>query len=271
MKKPLLILLIYFTGISYLFAVENHPSGARSLALSHAYTSISDTWSVFHNQAGIADINQFSTCIHYESRFQIEELALTSGAIILPIRFGSFGLSFSQFGKGTFKESKFGLAFSKTLAQQLKAGIQLDYFSSRFPENSQKFGFTTFEAGLIYSSNEKLFLGVHVFNPISNGITTVFGKQNSPFVLRFGGHFRFTRMVLAIFEMQKNTEHPVLVKSGIEFSPVENLALRFGVSGKPINYTFGLGYNFNNISTDIGFSYHGNLGLTPSVSLQFQL
>jgi hypothetical protein len=62
-----------------------------------------------------------------------------------------------------------------------------------------------------------------------------------------------------------------MIKSGLEFSPVKNFALRFGVSGKPVNYSAGIGFQTGKIVTDIGFSYHGNLGLTPSVSIQFIL
>jgi hypothetical protein len=271
MKRPFLTLVFYFIGFSTLTAQENHPKGARSLALSHAYVSISDSWSTFHNQAGLAGLNHISTSVFYESKFGIEELSLSAGSLALPLQSGTFGINFSQFGKGTFKENKFGLAFAKKLSDKLHAGIQLDYFSMRFPENSNRFGFATFEAGLIYSPDKKLFLGAHIFNPISNGIKTTFGKQKSPFIFRLGGHFQFSEMLMAIFETQKNTDYPILIKSGLEFSPVNNLALRFGVSGKPINYTCGLGYKFKNISTDFGFAYHGSLGLTPAVSIQFEL
>jgi hypothetical protein len=95
--------------------------------------------------------------------------------------------------------------------------------------------------------------------------------QKMPATFRFGGHYQFPKMVLLIFEAEKNTEIPLMIKSGLEFSPVKNLALRFGVSGKPVNYTAGLGFQTGKITTDIGFSYHGNLGLTPSVSMQINL
>lgn len=271
MKRPFITLAFYLIGFSTSFAQENHPSGARSLALSHAYVSISDNWSTFHNQAGLAELSHISTAIYYESKFRIDELSLSVVSLVLPLQSGTFGVSISQFGKGTFKENKFGLAFAKKLSDKLSAGIQFDYFLKRFPENCSRFGFAAFEAGIIYSHNKKLFLGAHVYNPISNGIKTSFGKQKSPFIFRLGGHLQFSKMVMAIFETQKNMDYPILIKSGIEFSPVQNLALRFGVSGKPINYTCGLGYKFKNISTDFGFAYHGSLGLTPSVSILVQL
>lgn len=271
MKKPSLTFLLFIFGFSNSFALENHPTGARSLALSHAFISISDVWGTFHNQAGLARIEQFSATVFYESKYLVDELSLSAGSLILPVNAGTFGFSFYQFGKGTFKENKIGLAFAKQLSDKFHIGIQLDYFSQRFPENSSAFGFITFEGGIIYSPDKKLFLGVHIFNPVSNGIKTIEGKQQSPVIFRVGGHYQFDKMVLVTIETQKNRENPFVIKTGIEFLPVKNLALRFGVSGKPVNYTAGLGYTFGKITTDIGFSYHGNLGLTPSISILFNL
>ena len=271
MKKPALTIILFFFGFSNLFALENHPVGARSLALSHSFISISDTWSTFHNQAGLAVFESFSAGVFYESKFMIDELSLAAGSIILPVNAGTFGFSFYQFGQGTFKESKIGLAFAKQLSEKFSAAVQLDYFSQRLPENSGAFGFATFEVGVIYSPNKKLFMGVHVFNPISNGLETSEGKQKSPTIFRVGGHYQFDEMILVTVETQKDLENPFILKIGIEFSPAKNLALRFGVSGKPVNYTAGIGYSFGKITTDIGFSYHGNLGVTPSVSIEIKL
>ena len=271
MKKKLtfFIFLIFAFGIS--ISAENYPAGARALALSNAFVSISDTWNTFHNQAGLANLENFSAGIYYESRFMVEELSFAATSLVLPVKAGTFGFSFSQFGKGTYKEHKVGLAFAKQLSKKLNAAIQLDYLSTRFPENEKAFGFATFEVGIIFAATDDLFFGAHVFNPISNGFDLPEGTQKMPGVFRVGGHYQFPQMVLVTFETEKNFKNPFLIKTGIEFSPVKNLALRFGVSGKPVKYSAGIGYSIGKISTDIGFSYHGNLGLTPAVSIQFVL
>lgn len=269
-KKTTFFILLIFVFVNS-FSAENYPAGARALALSNAFVSVSDTWSTFHNQAGLAGIESFSAGVFYESWFMVDELSHVAGSLAIPLKAGTFGFSFSQFGKGTYKEHKLGLAFSKRLTQKLSAAIQLDYFSERYPENESAAGFTTFEAGIIYAATNELSLGAHIFNPIQNGFELPEGMQKMPATFRFGGHYQFPKMVMLIFEAEKNTENPFLFKSGLEFSPVKNLALRFGVSGKPVMYTAGLGYRTGKITTDIGFSYHGNLGLTPSVSIQIKL
>lgn len=271
MKKKITFLIFSIFVFTNSYSSENYPAGARALSLSNAFVSVSDTWSTFHNQAGLAGLESFSAGVFYESRFMVDELSHVAGSLVIPVKSGTFGLSFSQFGKGTYKEHKVGLAFAKSLTKKISAAIQLDYLSELYPENDRASGFATLEAGIVFAATDELILGTHIFNPIQGGIKTPEGVQKMPAVFRIGGHYQFPKMVLLIVETEKNFDNPLLIKSGLEFSPVKNLALRFGVSGKPVSYTAGIGFQTGKIVTDIGFSYHGNLGLSPSVSIQFNL
>ena len=261
MYKPLSILAILLLASTRLYASENHPIGGRAIALSNAFVSISDTWSTFHNQAGIASFDHLSAGLFYESRYGIEELKLVAGTIILPTGKGSFAFSFLQFGHGSFKAHKYGLAYSRRLSKKLNTALQFDYLSQRFPENEQAKGFPTFEFGIIYSINKELTLGAHVFNPIQNGIAYQDTRQKMAATYRVGGHYLFSDHVLLSAEMEKKSDDRTVLKTGLEFSPVKNMAFRLGFGGYPVRYTTGLGYRFGNINTDFAFSYHSHLGL----------
>lgn len=271
MRKPFQILI--FTVFSYLSVSgsENYPAGARAVALSNAFVSVSDVWSTFQNQATLSHLESFSAAVFYESRYLIDELSLAAGTVSMPAIQGTIGFSFYQLGKGTYKESKLGLAYAKQLSKRLNAALQLDYFLYRFPENEGAKGFPTFEAGVSYQTTKELTLAIHIFNPVNNGFETNFGKQKLPFIFRMGGHYQFADKSLLSFEIQKNSNDDALLKAGLEFYLVKNLALRFGVSGRPVQVSSGLGYSFGKFTTDIAFRYHGNLGFTPSVSVNYQL
>lgn len=271
MRKTLQILLFLCLVVPRLFAADNYRAGARSVALSNAFVSISDPWSTFHNQATLANLSNFSAGVFYESKFMLDELSLAAGTVVLPTPNSTLGFSFYQFGKGTFKESKIGLAYSKRLSEKLNAALQFDYFYYRFPENEKGKGFPTFETGITYQTTPQLTLGLHVFNPVKNGMKTYFGKEQMPVTFRFGGHYLFSDMVLFALEIQKESDLKPLAKCGLEFLPLKNLVLRFGVSGRPAQISAGLGYSFARITTNIAFSYHGNLGFSPSVSINYQL
>lgn len=271
MLKTCLAISLFIFMAARLTAIEKYPTGARPLALSNAVVSVADVWGTFHNQATLATLNTFSAGVFYESRFMVDELSHTAGTLVIHAKPGTFGISFSQFGKKTFKEHQLGLALARMLGEKLAAAVQLDYFSARFPENESARGFATFEAGVLFLASEQISLGAHLFNPVQAGIETSSGVQKMPAIVRFGGHYQFPEMGLIALEAEQHFNGPLLVKSGIEFMPVKNLALRFGVSGKPVTYTTGIGYRTGKIMTDIGFGYHGNLGVTPSISIQIEL
>lgn len=250
---------------------NNYPAGARSVALSHATVSFSDAWSSFHNQAGIADLKTYTAAFYFESRYGIDELSLSAGTVVVPSRNGGFAVTMFQFGSGTFRENKYGFGYAHILSEKWRAGLQLDYFTRHMPENEAAKGFATFEGGLIFRVTQKLHLGGHVFNPIRGGYEYPAGVQKMPLVVRVGGHYNFDDTVLLAFETQKDNLNSACLKAGIEFLPAECLMLRLGVSGSPLNYTAGFGYYSSRLSADVGFGYHGNLGITPSIALQFSL
>ncbi len=270
MIKTLRILCLFLGIYVPSPALGNYSVGARSVALSNAFVSVSDSWSTFHNQATLAGIKNFSAGVFYESRFLVDELSLAAATATLPLLNGNVGLSFYQFGSGTYNETKFGFAYARQLSERWNAAVQMDYFMNRWPENEKAFGFATFEAGIVYRLNNEVVLGAHVFNPVKNGITTYYGKEKMPLIARIGGHYEFADRVLISAEYAYNNDQTGQVRTGLEFYPLQNLALRMGVSGRPLKYSAGLGYTIGGFTTDIAFSYHGNLGFSPSVSLQYR-
>ncbi len=268
--KNYLLTLLFLLGAVTARSSDNRFAGARARALSDACVSVSDVWSTFHNPAGIAGTTRGTAGFYYESRYLIEELSMAAGTIVLPAGQGNFGISFYQFGKNAYKENKAALAYALSLSRKIKAAAQFDYFSVHFPENQRAATLVTFEAGLICQLSEKLYAGAAVFNPFKTGFKTYSEKEIIAATLRIGGHYQFGDMVMVTIEAEKIFDRKTIIKSGIEFSPAKNMALRFGVSGKPVNYTAGIGYTFGKITTDIAFGYHGNLGITPAVALNFE-
>jgi hypothetical protein len=271
MRKCTALLFVLICLVQIGTALENQRAGARSVALAEASVTFSDVWSTFHNQAGLASLEKISGAVFYSSKFGLKELSQMAGSVVLPTKTGVFGLGYSQFGTGGFKETKLGLAFAKKLNDRFSAGIQVDYLSMLFPENKRAKGFATFEAGLLYKVSEKLNFGAHIFNPVHGGLESLNGKIRMPVSFRTGASYRFSEILMICLELEKNSGNNLVLKTGTEFLLLQNLTIRFGFYGKPFAYTAGIGYRFGKISTDIGFSYFGNLGITPSVSIAFDL
>lgn len=271
MKRTGCVAVIFLLFIPRVFGISNYPAGARSAALSHATVSLSDCWSSFNNQAGIASLKSICSGIYHESRFGIEELSYTAATVSVPLKHTTASISISQFGKGIYKEQKFGLALAKRLSNRISAGIQLDYFLKTMPEVDRPYSLATAEAGFLLAPSDHMMVGIHLFNPVRQGYNTLTGKYKMPSIIRIGAHQRLNESVLIAAEAYKLSQFPPEVRTGIEFFPAESLVLRFGASGRPFRYSAGAGFLYNKLSVDIGFAYQDIIGLTPSVSLQFLL
>ena len=98
MKKKSILLI--FIGIQLSALAQNGYllSGARATALGSASVSLSDEWGVIHNQAGLGNVRQTTAGFYYENRFLVKELGVRSAALIIPIKAGTLGSSFSNAG-----------------------------------------------------------------------------------------------------------------------------------------------------------------------------
>ena len=69
----------------------------------------------------------------------------------------------------------------------------------------------------------------------------------------------------------KDVSYPASLRTGVDFSPIDMLQLRIGISTEPSRYCAGLGVRISSASLDYSVVTHQELGLTHSlgVSLTF--
>jgi hypothetical protein len=263
----LFILLTVFPG--YSFAIENRIPGARSTALARAVVALSGEEALFHNQAGISGVPSLTFSLSYESTYLLKEHSLASLGIIVPTNKGIFGIMFYQFGTSVYRENKAGLVYSKKWGDKLAAALQFDYFSQRLPENSKTFTAVTFEAGVLYKCHDNWVWGIHIFNPIGIRMNYLSGKESIPCTIRLGCSWLISPWLTGCSELEKRAGDPLSLRTGIEFSPDPNFTIRAGVSGAPVKFTAGTGFRVGKFTCNIAWSYHGNLGYTPSIGISF--
>lgn len=268
MKKTLLLLFLFVLQINLLAQNQNRPLGANSAGFGNAGVSYSDVWSVFHNQAGLAELESLNVGLYFHNKYGIKELSHSAFAVALPTKSGTFGLSYSFFGYSNYNESKIGLAFGKKLFENLSAGIQLDYFSTSIAGNYGRGGAVTAETGLIYSPVENLKIGAHAFNPVRSSYGT-YDDEALASGLKIGASYLFSDKLLYLLEFESDFENTSNFKTGFEYSLSEDLFLRLGVNTNPSAYSFGAGYKLSAFIFDIAFSHHNVLGYSTMISLRF--
>ena len=259
----ILVLLPHFTSASS----ENHVAGARSNAMANASVASFDVWGNYNNQAGLAKLDKMHLGVFYENRFQLEDLSTKAIAFYLPTKFGGFNLNYSQFGYDLFKESKIGLGYSKALGKHFWASVQLNQMRV---ELNQIYGDQTkynFEVGLLAEIFPGFHLGFHLFNPTQEKFESFYFDEAIPTIARLGCSWHLSGETLINSEIQKDFDHDIRLKVGLEYQLLDDLFIRVGVSNHPNQISFGLGYKYKVMKMNLAYSKHQTLGYTPSIDL----
>lgn len=244
--------------------------GARSQALAGVSASLSDCWSVFGNQAGLAQIDRPTIGGAFENRFLVKALSASSGLLVLPVRSSVFAFSVYQFGKTNFSIEKLGIAYARVLTPRLRFGLQFNYYRLFFAEENQAIGSFGTELGFQYQLTGHLMLGIHSLNPYKISIKTFSKEYSYPSVYNFGAYYQLSGSLGLITELEKNLLYPINFKTGLEYAIVNRLFIRTGISGKPTQLTAGMGFAVKKLKVDLAVAYNQYLGNSPSVSFQYQ-
>ncbi len=273
MKKFILTLSLLASCFYSHATNEITPQGARSSGLANSSVTLFDVWSVFNNQAGLARVNSISAGIYYENRFLVKSLSSGSFAFALPTDYGTFGLSYYSFGTSGYRESKYGLAYGRSLGDKLNVGLQLNYLSTVLPENYGKFSGVNAELGVQAKLTDELIIGAHIYNLNRMKLPTLDDKilEYVPTIFKVGLQYKVSPKVILLSEVSKDIDNAISFRAGTEYSPNEILYIRIGVATNPSNYSFGFGYKLKSIALDISASYHQILGFTPQVGFNWNL
>ncbi len=134
------------------------------------------------------------------------------------------------------------------------------------------------DLGLIWDVNPRTNLGlsVHNFLPADWGGRFIWQKnsvtESIPMTVRLGGDFQLNQQLnLGIdYDLSRQTGKPSLWHTGLEFSPIQILALRVGIDqkakaetsgsiGTDNNMTAGVGLNFKGFTFDYAYSQFGEI------------
>lgn len=245
--------------------------GAKSNSLTGISTVLSEPWSVFGNQAGLSQQNSPETGIYYSHFFALKELALKAAFVTVPVQNNVFAISYYRFGGIHYNENKIGIAYARELSPDFSAGFQFNYFNIYLAENDKSPGTFAFEGGLQYKFNESLILGIHAFNPFQAGIKTETVKYKLPCIFKIGAGLHLSNQLMLYTEVENDLEHSTRIKTGLEYSVLNQLQFCAGIAGNPETIACGLSWKNNKFSTSFAYSYNHHLGSTPSVSISYSI
>ena len=254
----------FILSLSFSLVSSAQNYNAKSNSLGGCGLLQNSVWSNFTNQAGLAEINQFTIGVGTENSFGIKELNTHTAVFALPVNGGVFGLNIAYTGFDLYNESKIGLAFAKKLSDDFNVGIQVDYlgvYADGATDNHNNF---TFEIGAQKRLMRELTLGAHIFNPIGVKLNE---NENIPSIFKLGLRYDANDKVAIFTEGELESEQNAKLKLGLEYKIIKQLQLRAGFSTNPAKNTFGVGYTLNNIQLDVAVKRHQLLGYSPQFSV----
>lgn len=238
--------------------------GAGQAGVSFACVASYGHWNSFHNQALMAGYNDLTAGFSLESRFMMPEMASKCLSLIIPGSKAPLGLIISHYGNGQYSLVYGGLGSAVNLTDGLSIGAQADIIYERSIGEYQDVTHITFETGLAANIAPSLALGFHVFNPLAV-------VNNLPSTIRVGVSWTHNYGLIMTFEMTKVTGEPLSLHGGFDWEVLGKLSLRTGYMSSPSVFSFGAGYSYGQLHTDIGFLINNLYGITPSISFTWKI
>jgi len=276
-----LILLQFFSLICNFILVRGQLqriAGARALGLNGGNTALTaDVWALFSNPANLGELEKLEVGSYFERRYNLQELQYFAFAAAYPFHHQhAGGISFSSFGWEFYKSNLIGLNYVYHLLKIIHLGIRLNYANIAIPN------YGTWNSFLVdVGGNAKISKKINIGFKVLNANQAEILEDKLPTEIAIGMKYQPSQKVKLLTEFKKNHLFPVSFCIGLEYLPTEYLVFRTGSAisshrlPAPNNYfvtsSFGIGVFWQNILLDFAAQWHDKLGITPAISLGYQL
>jgi len=247
---------------------EHRDTGGRSRALGGAVSGLAgDVYAVWHNAGGLAGITANEISVFYDpGSYGLTELSYRGMVAAIPANAGVIGLSATRYGFELYRESEFGIAFARDI-DEIGFGIRITYYSVTI-QNYSSGGTFGIDAGLLIPVNDRLTSGIALRNVGAPSIGS--SGEKLPQYVSLGIAYAPLESMKLLLDCGKEGGFDASPKIGVEYWPVESIALRAGASEVPSSTACGIAVRFSSWECDYALSRHGDLGWSHQASLTFQ-
>lgn len=263
-------LLFLFFGVSSFAQIENSISGSVSLA----ETSVADrkNWTAFHNPAALGNLTATEFGAVFENRFFIKELSTKIAQAAIHTDKVNIGLAFSHFGYAVYHDILVGVGLARNFNKQFSIGVQFDYFTSFFVEDSRYRGALVGQIGVNLNVSDKLAIGFGAFNPFLAEIKTDIYHKKIPSVYNIGTSYNFSENLVWRTQIDKDITANYRFATAFEYDFLEKFRLKLGGYGFQYFVTcFGVGFSAKEFSFDLNAEMHPVLGINTLGMLKYKL
>jgi len=247
---------------------ENLVAGARQTAMGGTNVTSQNVFSAHNNPAGMAFVKELGFGIFASRPFFVKGINNFNLSSVIPVqKIGAFGVDLNYFGFSAYNETRAGFSYARKFGEQVSAGLKFDYLRIGLADNSAKNLFA-FGVGLQYQPFKVFRIAANVYNPISMDVDT---KEKLATTFTLGIAYIPSEKLIISIDAEKELDELFRIKAGIEYRPLKPLYLRIGAATNPTLLTFGLGTEFKNFKLDASASWHMQLGISPQLSLIYNI
>ncbi|MFD1871914.1 hypothetical protein [Hymenobacter bucti] len=283
--RQLFLFGLLVLGAAPIRAQGNGPAGhgARATALGNASATLSnEVWAGANNAAGLGTLTRPTAGAYFENRYLITSLNVAAVALALPLgivepaaagqparaEWGVVGFEAQRFGGALYSEVRVGAAYGYRLGV-VNIGGRLDMLQVSFRDLGSRRALVGSLGGQAEVVPGHLTFGVYLYN-LNQAKLADYQDERVPTVLRAGLAYRAGKQVLVLVESEKDIEHDVGFKAGLEYLPASAVALRAGYASLSQQTTGGVGVKTGNFQFDYAAGWHSVLGLSQFLSINWQ-
>ena len=220
------------------------------------------------NPGTLGNIKQVGSSISHAQPFFVRDLGISSLSVFLPAGHGSFRLGTSTVGINDFKIFNWSLNYGLKLGEKLSAGVNFNYSNTMSSGEWNYLWRISPGAGLLYQPTEKTRLGMVINNPVSISNHSGYGPFE-PSLIAIGISHETYENTWIMTEVSMNSSGDLCLKGALEYVLKTGPDFRAGFSSNPYLLSFGSGYRWGNVQTDLTFGWTELLGFTPSITISY--
>lgn len=265
--KPLLIILFLLTLASGSLAQDTKfDAGAHSLALAKSNLLIRDAFSTLNSIAVFGSLKRTGVGVSFRNQFDLPENAVVSAASIYHQRYFNIGVGFLRFGDEVFNYQRVSAALGNRIGN-VSLALRLNRHQYAI-ENLGIQSLFSLDFGGTVHLGKNIILGTEVEN-ISRSRFNL--DYQLPTVMRLGFQLNLQEQLTFQAELEKDIDSPAMLRGGVEYRLVDWLAIRGGLSSRPLMATGGIGIIAGVLGVDYAFANRSTLGEIHEITLQIHL
>ena len=207
------------------------------------------------NPAGIATGERLGYGATVMQRYGLRELTTVGGGVV----YRGFGLQVSTFGYGTYRASRFGVVYARSLSERWRVGAELSLL------RQLAIGYTAATrllpaVGVQYAIHQKVVVGLTVKDP--TGSAGQGARLGAGLAYRLGDHLRL------LADAEAHWRSRLLFRFGVGYSPVPAVRLQLGYASDPGTISVGATFRLaGDVLIAVAGAQHQQLGHVAGAGL----